>query len=270
MEGMADLLRNLGRAAIGLGLMLLALGGLTHTLTPIESAPALRAILNALSDQPILLVLIGAILTWGCHSSVAVVLLIVSLAATHVVGPTPALALVLGANVGSTLPALLEAGSPVARRLPLGNAIVRCVGCAAALPLLPECAALLTRLDPTPARLVVNFHTAFNLVLAALFILPTERTARLLTRWLPDPPKPVDPGEPVYLESTALDASPGSPAASHRPPACARCAGPAPRREAPAPHRGPTREPRHRELSRSGRCRSSPSPAPLPAPGSFR
>jgi len=40
-----------------------------------------------------------------------------------------------------------------------------------------------------------------------VFILPTEQMARALTRWLPDPPKPVDPGEPVYLDSTALDAA---------------------------------------------------------------
>jgi phosphate:Na+ symporter len=202
-----DRLKNLGRAAIGLGLMLLALGGLTSTLAPLESAPALRALLNDLSDQPILLVLLGALITWGCHSSVAVVLLVVSLAATHVIATTPALALVLGANVGSTIPALIEAGSPVARRLPLGNLIARCLGCLVALPLLPTCAALLTRLNPSPARMVVNFHSAFNLVLAAVFILQTSQMARLLTRWLPDPPKPVDPGEPVYLDATALDAA---------------------------------------------------------------
>jgi phosphate:Na+ symporter len=202
-----DRIKNLGRVAIGLGLMLLALKGLTQTLVPIETAPALRAILGALSDQPVLLVLLAAILTWGCHSSIAVVLLIVSLAATRVIAPTPALALVLGANVGSAIPALVEAGSPVARRLPLGNAVVRLIGCAVALPLLPVCVALLTRFEATPGRLVVNFHTAFNLVLAFFFISPTQRMARLLTYWLPDPPKPADPGEPIYLEATALDAA---------------------------------------------------------------
>ena len=202
-----DRVKNLGRVAIGLGLMLMALGGLVHALGPIEHAPALKTILDALGNEPVLAVLIAAILTWGCHSSVAVVLLIVSLAATHVIAPAPSLALVLGANIGGTLPALIEAGSPVARRLPLGNAIVRLVGCAIALPLLPFCVAFLTRLDATPARLVVNFHTAFNLGLAALFILPTGRIAQFLIRVLPDPPKPADPGAPLYLESAALDAA---------------------------------------------------------------
>ena len=202
-----DRVKNLGRMAIGLGLMLMALGGLVHSLGPIEHAAALKTILDALGDEPVLALLIAAILTWGCHSSVAVVLLIVSLAATHVIAPVPSLALVLGANIGGTLPALIEAGSPVARRLPLGNVMVRLVGCAIALPLLPYCVALLARLDANPARLVVNFHTAFNVVLAALFILPTNRMAQVLIRMLPDPPKPADPGAPLYLESAALDAA---------------------------------------------------------------
>jgi phosphate:Na+ symporter len=202
-----DRWKNVGRAAIGLGLMLLALAGLTRTLTPIESAPALKAILRALNDQSFLLVVIGAALTWACHSSVAVVLLVVSLVANQVIAPTPALALVLGANVGATLPSLIEAGSPVARRLPLGNALVRLAGCAVALPLLPLCVELLSKIDSRPTRLIVNFHTAFNLILAAGFILPTGRMAGLLTRWLPDPPKPADPGEPIYLDITALDAA---------------------------------------------------------------
>jgi phosphate:Na+ symporter len=202
-----DRVKNLGRIAIGLGLMLMALGGLVHALGPIEHAAALKTLLDALGDEPVLTLLIAAILTWGCHSSVAVVLLVVSLAATHVIAPVPSLALVLGANIGGTLPALIEAGSPVARRLPLGNVMVRLLGCAIALPLLPFWVALLTRLDANAARLVVNFHTAFNLVLAALFILPTDRMARFLIRMLPDPPKPADPGAPLYLESAALDAA---------------------------------------------------------------
>jgi phosphate:Na+ symporter len=202
-----DRLKNLGRVAIGLGLMLMALAGLVHTLGPIENAPALKTLLDALGNEPVLAMLIAAVLTWGCHSSVAVVLLVVSLAATQVIAPTPALALILGANIGGTLPALLEAGSPIARRLPLGNFIVRLIGCTIALPLLPLIAHWLAQFDAAPARMVVNFHTVFNLGLALLFVLPAERMARLLIRVLPDPPKPADPAAPLYLEPAALDAA---------------------------------------------------------------
>jgi phosphate:Na+ symporter len=199
--------RNLGRVGIGLGLMLLALGALVLTLEPVETAPALRAVLGSLGGEPILAVLIAAALTWACHSSVAVVLLIGSLAASGVVAPAGSLALVLGANLGSALPPLFEAGSPVARRLPLGNLLMRAAGCVLVLPFLPPIAGLLAQIEPASARLVVNFHTAFNLALAVLFLPVTDGLAALLVRFLPDPPRPADPAKPIHLEEAALDSA---------------------------------------------------------------
>jgi len=199
--------KNLGRVAIGLGLMLLALGALGRTLVPVETAPPLRAVLEALTGEPVLAVLIAGALTWACHSSVAVVLLIASLAVASVIAPAASLALVLGANLGGTLPPLFEAGSGVARRLPLGNLLVRAAGCAVVLPFLPAIAGWLAQIEPAPARLIVNFHTAFNLALAVLFLPFTDRLAALLIRFLPDPPRPADPARPIHLEEAALDSA---------------------------------------------------------------
>ena len=81
------------------------------------------------------------------------------------------------------MPPLFEAGSPVARRLPLGNLLMRAAGCVLVLPFLPQVAGVLTQIEPVPARLVVNFHTAFNLTLAGLF-LP-------LTDWLASTARPL-------------------------------------------------------------------------------
>jgi phosphate:Na+ symporter len=197
--------KNLGRVGIGLGLMLLALGALVHTLAPVASAPLLRAVFGALSGQPILALLIAAGLTWACHSSVAVVLLIVSLAAVGVISPTGSLALVLGANLGGTLPPLVEAGSAPARRLPLGNLLVRATGCVVALPLLPAIAGLFAHLEPAGARLAVNFHTVFNLALAVAFLPFTNYLAALLYRLVPEPKPAADPARPIHLDEAALD-----------------------------------------------------------------
>jgi phosphate:Na+ symporter len=151
--------------------------------------------------------LFAALLTWACHSSIAIVLLVGSFEASHVVGPTGALALVLGANLGGALPPLLDAATPAARRLPLGNLLVRLAGALVALPLLPQIAAALARMDSNPARLVVDFHLLFNVALACLFLGPVGPLARALTRWLPDPPTPADPARPVHLDVAALDSA---------------------------------------------------------------
>jgi phosphate:Na+ symporter len=198
---------NLGRVGIGLGLMLLSLHLLVVSLAPVENAQALRAVLQSLGSEPVLAVLVAALMTWLFHSSVAMVLLIASLASAGVVDAPGALALVLGANLGGTLPALLEAHTPVARRLPLGNLLVRAFGCVVCLPLLHPLAQWLAPLGATPARIAVNFHTAFNLGLAVLFILPVERMAQLLVRLLPEPPRPDDPGVAQYLDEGALDSA---------------------------------------------------------------
>ncbi len=199
--------KNIGRVAIGLGLMLMALSGLIHTLGPIENTPLLRPVLGSLVNDPVLATVVAAALTWACHSSIAIVLLVASFAATQVVDPTGALALVLGANLGGALPALVSASSPAARRLPLGNLLVRAAGVVVALPFLHQITHLFELAEAAPERLVVNFHLAFNLALAAVFIGPVGGLARLLTRWLPDPPLSADPGRPIYLDVAALDSA---------------------------------------------------------------
>lgn len=199
--------RDLGRVAIGIGLMLLALHILLDTLAPAEDAPAVRTLLAAITGDPVLCVLIAAVLTWAAHSSVTVVLLVMSLAYSGFVTPVAALALILGANLGSAINPLIEGsqvGNPASRRLPLGNLFNRLVGCAVALPFLHPIADTLTRLEPSPSRMAADFHTAFNLVLALLFILPLGRLASLLKHLLPERVNPNDPSAPLYLDEAAL------------------------------------------------------------------
>ncbi|MGH7031434.1 MAG: Na/Pi cotransporter family protein, partial [Stellaceae bacterium] len=77
--------RDLGRVGIGLGLMLIALGQLLTLLAPYEDVPSLRLLLGAVATVPVIGVLVAAAFTWAAHSSVAIVLLIMSFAAQGVV-----------------------------------------------------------------------------------------------------------------------------------------------------------------------------------------
>src|SRR5438477_9867739 len=138
-SGPRSRIKDVGRVAIGLGLMLLALHILLDTLAPAENAPGARVFMNAITGDPVLCILIGAVVTWMVHSTVASVLLIMSLAYAHFVTPFAALALVLGANLGSAINPLIEGGrrdNPASYRLPLGNLINRLVGVVLVLPLL--------------------------------------------------------------------------------------------------------------------------------------
>jgi phosphate:Na+ symporter len=201
--------RDLGRALIGIGLMLLALHIFLGALATTQSVPVSRALLGAITDQPILCLLIVTAMTWAAHSSVAVVLVVMSLGAAHLVSPTAVLAMVLGANLGSALNPLVETsqrGNLASRRLPIGNLLTRIVGCVLVLPFLHPIADTLQRYEPNPARLAADFHTAFNILLALIFIGPLDLVASRLKRWLPDQPKAANPGTPIYLDSSAVSA----------------------------------------------------------------
>jgi phosphate:Na+ symporter len=209
--GGQSLARALGRIAIGLGLMLLALHILIGTLAPAEQAPAARTVIAAITGDPVLCVLIAAALTWAAHSSVAIVLLVMSLAYSQFITPEAALALVLGANLGTAINPLVEGsihGDPASRRLPLGNLINRLVGVIAVLPFVAPLARELIVLQPDPAKMAAEFHFAFNLVLAAIFIGPLDAVAALLQRILPEKKQPADPSRPRYLDETAVDTPP--------------------------------------------------------------
>jgi phosphate:Na+ symporter len=206
-RGRRTWIRDLGRVAIGLGLMLLALHILLDTLAPAEHAPSVQALLKALTEEPMLCALIAAALAWAVHSSAAVVLLVMSLAYSHFITAAAAFALVVGANLGSAINPILEAGrsdDPASRRLPIGNLVTRLVGAALALPFLQPIASVLVRIEPDPARMAADFHTAFNLVLALLFIPLLDLLAALLTRFLPERKQATDPSTPLYLDETAI------------------------------------------------------------------
>ena len=201
--------RDLGRAAIGVGLMLMALHQLLGLFTPYEDVPSLRLLLGAINTEPVLDVILAAALTWATHSSAAVVLIVMSLAAKGTAPPLAALAMALGANLGAALNPWFEGASdadPAAKRVALGNLLNRVVGVAVALAFLPTISRFLVTIEPDKARLVADFHTAFNLVLALIFMPLLTPFAALLKRLLPARVDPADPSRPLYLDPAAAAA----------------------------------------------------------------
>jgi phosphate:Na+ symporter len=200
-------LRDFGRVFIGLGLILLALRLMTEALSPVEHSEALRDVLALLTRDPLFDLAAAALLTWAAHSSVAIVLLIMSLTPAVISLPA-ALALVLGANLGNTIPQLVAAqNNPAAKQLALGNLALRALGCAAALPFLPALSVWLTAALPNGAAAVAAFHTLFNLALAFLALPFLDPLARLCVQIAPVIPTKGE-AEPRYISFSTPAALP--------------------------------------------------------------
>src|SRR5262245_13564146 len=207
-SGAHSRLKDLGRVSIGLGLILLALHILLDTLAPAENAPGVRVVLNALTGDPVLCVLIAAAVPWVAHSGGATVLFIMSLAYSHFITPVSALALVLGANLGSAINPIFEGarrGDPASYRLPVGNLFNRVVGIAVALPFLGPIADGLRGFEPDMAKMTAEFHLAFNDATALGFIALLAPLARILATILPSSNPAEDPYAPRYLDCSALE-----------------------------------------------------------------
>lgn len=198
---------QLGRVSIGFGLIILGLQLILEITRPLTANTGVQVLFATLSGDALLDMLLAAFVTIVAYSSLAVVLLTATLAAAAVIPPEVAVTLVLGANLGSGLLAVLTTlhSAPEARRIPVGNMMFKLLGCALILPVLTPVTTLLAGIDPDPLRLTVNFHLLFNIGLAALFIFATDPVARLSERLLPTPAKQDDPTRPRHLDAVALD-----------------------------------------------------------------
>jgi len=196
---------RIGRVLIGLGLITLALQLIVGSTKPLTESPAVRALLVALPNEVLLDIVVGAALTVMAYSSLAIVLLTATLAASGIVPVAVALGLVLGANVGSGVLALLATANaaPQARRLPLGNLIFKVTGALIAIPLLQYAHPLLQDVTGEVHQQVVVFHLGFNVTLAVLFLGLTGVVAKLVDGWLPAP-GPGTGDRPRHLDPVAL------------------------------------------------------------------
>lgn len=203
----ADRARGVARILIGLGFMLLALTHIGLAAAPLKDSALFRTILSGLAGEPMLGFLAATAVAWLVHSSLSIVLLVMSLAAAGALPAPLALALVLGANVGGSLAPFLTLSSlaPAGRRVPLGNLLMRAALALPVLLLVKPIASWLALLEPDPGRIAINFHTVFNIAVAFIFLPAVSLIATLATRILPDLPQTAASTEPKHLDPTVLD-----------------------------------------------------------------
>lgn len=199
--------RNAGRILMGLGLMLLALKVIISATAPLRQATLFHDVLAAVAGEPVLGFLVGALLAWLCHSTLAVILLVASLLMNGSLEVAGAVPLILGINFGGGLPAVSATldQPTVARKLPVANLFCRGLLAIALLPFAGQIVEIAGRLPAEPLHVAIGLHAAFNLVVAALFLPLSSTVVRLVERLLPAPPVLSDPlASPRYLDSVSL------------------------------------------------------------------
>ena len=160
--------RQIGRIMIGLALIFVSLEMIRDATEPMVSDPATQVVMAYFARDLLTAFVIGAAFAWTVHSSVAAVLLFVTLSGQDILPITAAAAMVLGANLGGALIAfVLTYKAPVvARRMVMANLVLRGGGALIAILVITKIPDLMGLLGNSPAQQSINLHLAFNVALA--------------------------------------------------------------------------------------------------------
>jgi phosphate:Na+ symporter len=195
-----------GRTIIGLGLILLALHLIVEAAQPMMQGTGVRVMFGALTGDTMLDALVGAAFAMLSYSSLAAVLLTATLASSGVISLKVALCLVVGANLGSGMLALIGAlpQNAAARRLSVGSFAFKIGGALIILPLITLLARWIPALIANPREAVVGFHVIYNTVRCCACLTLVNRMAAICRRLLPDRLMPGGELRPMYLDPAGL------------------------------------------------------------------
>ena len=198
---------QLGRVGIGLGLVLLALELIVTAVTPITQASGIKVIFASLTGDIMLDALIGAVFAIITYSSLAAVLLTATLTATGIISFDVALCLVIGANLGSGLLAMINnsAANAAARRVALGSFLFKLVGGVIVLPFVHVLATQMQRIPLGSADLVIYFHVFYNLIRCLAMVPFAEPMARFCRRVIRESPELDTRMKLKHLDPTDLE-----------------------------------------------------------------
>ena len=202
--------RQIGRILIGLSLIFVSLDMIRSAAEPLIDSPGTLAVMQYLGTDAMTAFAIGAFFAWAIHSSVAAVLLFVTLVAQGLLPAEGAAAMVLGANLGGAFIAfVLTLSAPVpARQMVIANLVLRGGGAALVLFGLSWVESPLALLGNSEAQQIINLHLAFNLSLALITMPFLGPIARLAEKLLPNRPDPLAALDKATVLDTAAPDKP--------------------------------------------------------------
>ncbi len=216
--GKSEPLRFTGEALSGFGLLFFGLKVMSEAVAPLESYAPFLSLLRYL-ENPFLGVAAGMLLTALMHSSAAFIGIIITLALQGALTLEAGIALLLGANIGTCITAVLASAGMqrAAKRVALAQVLFNVTGVLMFLPFIEQFAEFIRILSPSAAgagaarfalevpRQIANAHSLLNIFMA-FFMLPfLAPFDRLLHRLLPDDPEETRLIPAVwYLKESAL------------------------------------------------------------------
>ena len=199
-------LKHVGQAIIGFGFVFFAIKILVDTFEPVTQNPLLHELLIGFSNDPLAGIIISALLTALFQSSAATLAIAITAAHTGLLTLDAAMPIVLGANIGSCVSAVVSSiGATVeARRVGVAHVFFKVTGVLIVIPVLGVFTHLVGLTSDDPGRQVALAHTFFNVALAAIFLPFTRPLTALVERMMPKGDDTDKKFGPKYLDPIVI------------------------------------------------------------------
>jgi phosphate:Na+ symporter len=186
---------GIGQVIMGFGMIFLGMILMSDGVSPLKDEPAFMDLLSSFASNPLLGLFAGMIFTALVQSSSATTALVVAMSSGGLISLASAIPLLLGANIGTCITAVLAslAATLSAKRAAMVHVMFNLFGVLIFLPLLPMFSVFIEGSSGDLARQVANAHLAFNLI-ATMLLLPLSGVFIILAKRLL-------PGEEIKIES---------------------------------------------------------------------
>jgi phosphate:Na+ symporter len=193
--------QTVGEMIFYFGLMFFGLEILGGAVEPLKKSPLLPDILRQ-AQNPLLGIGLGIIATAVVQASAITIGMMVLLAQQDLVSLPNAVAVVMGANIGTTVTALLAGAvaTPSGRKTAFSHLIFKVAGMGLCLLILPFFLEVLRNLSDSVAQQIALAHFLMNLAIVLLFIFLLKPFAVLMNALAPGEDETL-PIWPEYLDS---------------------------------------------------------------------
>ena len=182
-----DSTKNIGFVILGFGLLFYGMKVMSDTMKPLRSNPTFNDILISL-ENPFMGILAGAAFTALIQSSSATTGIVITLASGGSITLEAGIPLILGANVGTCVTALLAGlnASREAKRVAIAHVTFNLIGVGLFCFWIPTFAEFISQTSDNIPRQIANAHTIFNILATVVFIPFTPLVGKLIIKYFPD------------------------------------------------------------------------------------
>jgi len=182
-----DTVKHLGFVILGFGLLFYGMKVMSDTMKPLRTDPTFNSILTSF-ENPFLGIIAGAVFTALIQSSSATTGIVITLASGGSITLEAGIPLILGANIGTCVTAILAGLNATrdAKRVAIGHVTFNIIGVLMFCFWIPYFADFIAQTSDNVPRQIANAHTIFNIMATIIFIPFTPFISKTILRYFPD------------------------------------------------------------------------------------